>query len=146
MPNIIRPSIVPPLQMQAARRRTPGHPLGAAGCSSLLCILERDPITEIDMHNKATFCNKKSPKTEVFEDFWSCWADLNRRPHPYQATLVLFSNHFSCFMIISTPIHLLSVTLCAKGLRLFHRPLWLVVWSNCLGNTISQFNYLHKSS
>ena len=35
-------------------------------------------------HRKTTFCNKKSPKTEVFEDFWSCWADLNRRPHPYQ--------------------------------------------------------------
>ena len=30
------------------------------------------------------FCNKKAPKTEVFYAFWSCWADSNRRPHPYQ--------------------------------------------------------------
>ena len=37
-----------------------------------------------DPHRETTFCNKKSPKAEVFEDFWSCWADLNRRPHPYQ--------------------------------------------------------------
>ena len=37
-----------------------------------------------DPHRKTTICNKKSPKTEVFEDFWSCWADLNRRHHPYQ--------------------------------------------------------------
>ena len=43
--------------------------------------------------------------------FWSCWADSNRRPHPYQATLELFSNYFSCFMAISAPIRLLSATL-----------------------------------
>ena len=47
--------------MKADRRRTPGHPLGAAGCSSLLCILERDPITEIDMHNKEKGSAKNSP-------------------------------------------------------------------------------------
>ena len=47
-----------------------------------------------DPHRKTTICNKKSPKTEVFEDFWSCWADLNRRPHPYQAAPELFSNYF----------------------------------------------------
>ena len=33
---------------------------------------------------KATFCNKKSPKTEVFGDFWSCYPDSNWGPHPYQ--------------------------------------------------------------
>jgi len=28
---------------------------------------------------------RKSPETLEFQDFfWSCWADLNRRPHPYQ--------------------------------------------------------------
>ena len=30
------------------------------------------------------FYNKKAPKTEAFDAFWSCWADSNRRPHPYQ--------------------------------------------------------------
>ena len=33
---------------------------------------------------KSTFCNKKSPKTEVFGDFWSCYPDSNWGPHPYQ--------------------------------------------------------------
>ena len=37
-----------------------------------------------DPHLKVRFCNKKAPKTEVFDAFWSCWADSNRRPHPYQ--------------------------------------------------------------
>ena len=41
---------------------------------------------------------------------WSCWADLNRRPHPYQAALELFSNYFSYFIAIYTPICLLSAT------------------------------------
>ena len=37
-----------------------------------------------DPHIKVRFFNKKAPKTSVFDAFWSCWADLNRRPHPYQ--------------------------------------------------------------
>ena len=37
-----------------------------------------------DTHQQVHFCNKKAPKTEVFDAFWSCWADSNRRPHPYQ--------------------------------------------------------------
>ena len=37
-----------------------------------------------DPHLKVHFCNKKAPKTEVFDACWSCWADSNRRPHPYQ--------------------------------------------------------------
>ena len=41
-------------------------------------------VKNVAPHRNTTFCNKKSPKPEVFEDFWSCWADLNRRPHPYQ--------------------------------------------------------------
>ena len=64
-----------------------------------------------DPHRKTTICSKKSPKTEVFEDFWSCWADLNRRPHPYQAPPELFSNYFLCFMALSAPIRLHSATL-----------------------------------
>ena len=37
-----------------------------------------------DPHCFQHFGNKKAPKTEVFDAFWSCWADSNRRPHPYQ--------------------------------------------------------------
>lgn len=45
---------------------------------------------------------KKASKTEVFEAFWSCWADLNRRPHPYQllgAFQPLLSNAFGPFLL-----------------------------------------------
>ena len=35
------------------------------------------------------FATKKAPKTEVFDAFWSCWADSNCRPHPYQDWLVV---------------------------------------------------------
>lgn len=56
------------------------------------------------------FSNKKASKTEVFKAFWSCYPDLNRRPHPYQAALELFSNYFSYFIAIYTPICLLSAT------------------------------------
>ena len=37
-----------------------------------------------DPHLKLYFCDKKAPKTEAFDALWSCWADSNRRPHPYQ--------------------------------------------------------------
>ena len=39
---------------------------------------------------KVRFSNKKTPKTKVFDAFWSCWADLNRRPHPYQKAMDAF--------------------------------------------------------
>ena len=39
-----------------------------------------------DPHHFQRFCNKKASKTEVFDAFWSCWADSNCRPHPYQST------------------------------------------------------------
>ena len=54
-------------------------------------------------HRKTTFCNKKSPKTEVFEDFWSCWADLNRRPHPYQLIGRVRSAAFGAFLLFFCP-------------------------------------------
>ena len=37
-----------------------------------------------DPHFFQHFYSKKAPKTEVSDAFWSCWADSNRRPHPYQ--------------------------------------------------------------
>ena len=56
-----------------------------------------------DPHRKTTICNKKSPKTEVFEDFWSCWADLNRRPHPYQLIENLSALDFQRFPALFAP-------------------------------------------
>ena len=41
--------------------------------------------SHFDPRLKVHFYNKKAPKTEVFDAFWSCWADSNCRPHPYQA-------------------------------------------------------------
>ena len=37
-----------------------------------------------DSHHFRRFCNEKASKTGVFDAFWSCWADSNCRPHPYQ--------------------------------------------------------------
>jgi hypothetical protein len=44
-----------------------------------------------DPHYFQRFYNKKAPKTEVFDAFWSCWADSNRRPHPYQKAVDAFT-------------------------------------------------------
>ena len=39
---------------------------------------------------------KKTPEIRRFQVyFWSCWADLNRRPHPYQRENLTFSSRFS---------------------------------------------------
>ena len=88
---------------------------------------------------------EKPLKPEDLSGFsWSCWADSNRRPHPYQATTEIFSNYFSCFIAISTPIHLLSVTLWVQDFRLFRRPLWQTVWSNHWESSFRGFDHLHK--
>ena len=58
------------------------------------------------------FVKIKSPESVGTQGFqWSCRADSNRRPHPYQAPLELFSNYLLCFMAISAPIRLLSAAL-----------------------------------
>ena len=43
-----------------------------------------------DPHFFQHFYNKKALKTEVFDAFWSCWADSNCRPHPYQKAVAAF--------------------------------------------------------
>ena len=60
---------------------------------------------------------------------WSCWADSNRRPHPYQRKIFGFSNLFSLFIVISIPSKSLSSTFATQNFRLFRLRLWLVVWS-----------------
>lgn len=61
--------------------------------------------------------------------FWSCWADLNRRPHPYQREILNFSKLFSWFLIIFDPHRLLSGTFRMQDFRSSRLRLWLVVWS-----------------
>ena len=93
---------------------------------------------------KQLFATKKSSKTEVFEDFWSCWADLNRRPHPYQAALELSSNHFpylwpyplqfTCFpSLFKKKVSACSVAVCG----------WLCGQS-AEGEDFRDFDRLHK--
>ena len=42
-----------------------------------------------DPHIFQHFCNKKHRKPKFSMLFWSCWADSNCRPHPYQDWLVV---------------------------------------------------------
>ena len=37
-----------------------------------------------DPHEISQNCNKNSRNPVISGVFWSCWADSNRRPHPYQ--------------------------------------------------------------
>ena len=48
-------------------------------------------VSHFDPRLKVHFYSKKAPKTEVFGAFWSCWADSNRRPHPYQKAVDAFA-------------------------------------------------------
>ena len=48
-----------------------------------------------DPHQKIKIRNKKALKTEVFKAFWSCYPDLNRRPHPYQINGHLWEGRYS---------------------------------------------------
>ena len=65
---------------------------------------------------KMTTLLKKNKKIKTLKPLrlkgfrWSCYPDSNWGPHPYQAALELFSNYFSYFIAIYTPICLLSAT------------------------------------
>ena len=50
--------------------------------SVVFYVVNENPQSRIG--SKSCKKQKKAPKTEVFDAFWSCWADSNRRPHPYQ--------------------------------------------------------------
>ncbi|MFR3665858.1 hypothetical protein, partial [Flintibacter sp.] len=44
--------------------------------------------------------SKKNPRNRMISGiFWSCWADSNRRPHPYQRRFDIFSNLFRSFLV-----------------------------------------------
>ena len=79
-------------------------------------------VRVFDPYRKTTFCNKKSPKTEVFEDFWSCWADLNRRPHPYQLIGRVRSAAFGAFLLFFVRSAVLSgILMSVDSVRFFRR-------------------------
>ena len=77
---------------------------------------------------------KKPPFSLKGWFFWSCWADSNRRPHPYQGKIFSFSNLFRWFIVISAPSALLSGTFETQDFRLFRLRLWLFVWSKAFGH------------
>ncbi|MBQ2801249.1 MAG: hypothetical protein IJF03_07665, partial [Lachnospiraceae bacterium] len=48
---------------------------------------------------------KKTPEIRRFQVlFWSCWADLNRRPHPYQFQHTCFPLPFPVLCTSGQPI------------------------------------------
>jgi hypothetical protein len=80
-----------------------------------------------DPRLKVHFYSKKAPKTEVFDAFWSCWADSNRRPHPYQVIFGVFYNDFRLFLVVFVPNGVVSRTFEKRSLRCFH----ICLWWNC---------------
>ena len=78
-------------------------------------------------HHFRRFRNKKAPKSEVFDAFWSCWADSNRRPHPYQPIFDDFYNNFRLFLVVFVPNNVVSRTFEKCSLRCFH----ICLWWNC---------------
>ena len=58
---------------------------------------------------------------------WSCWADLNRRPHPYQEIFDNLYNNFYLFLVIFAPNNVVSRTFEKCSLRCFH----ICLWWNC---------------
>ena len=61
--------------------------------SVVFYVVNENPQNRI--RSKSCKKQKKTPETVGFQVlFWSCWADSNRRPHPYQ----FFSG---CFVLSS---------------------------------------------
>ena len=70
-------------------------------------------LTHILTHTVSAEKSKKNPRNRMISGiFWSCWADSNRRPHPYQVLESLpplavqgFSVLFSPKRMRSRPVH-----------------------------------------
>ena len=56
--------------------------------------------------------------------FWSCWADSNCRPHPYQEIFCVFYNNFRLFLVVFVPNNVVFRTFAGRSLRCFHTCLW----------------------
>ena len=70
--------------------------------------------------------NKNKENRPLFKrktvDLWSCWADLNRRPHPYQLIGRVRSAAFGAFLLFFVRSAVLSGTLVSvDSVRFFRR-------------------------
>lgn len=80
------------------------------------------------IRSKSCKKQKKTPETVGFQVlFWSCWADSNRRPHPFQEIFDNFYNNFYLFLVIFVPNNVVSRTFEKCSLRCFH----ICLWWNC---------------
>ena len=80
------------------------------------------------IRSKSCKKQKKTPETVGFQVlFWSCWADSNRRPHPYQEIFDNFYNNFYLFLVVFVPNNVVSRTFEKCSLRCFH----ICLWWNC---------------
>ena len=88
-------------------------------------IQQRGRSCQNKQHQKVAKNKRKHPKSEDFRCFsWSCWADSNRRPHPYQAIFGVFYNNFCLFLVVFVPKQMVFRTFLKCSLRCFHACLW----------------------
>ena len=58
--------------------------------SVVFYVVNENPQNRI--RSKSCINQKKTPEIRRFQAlFWSCWADSNRRPHPYQKAVDAFA-------------------------------------------------------
>ena len=146
-PRQIAPHLHPRYSPEAGRGRTNNGHLHDAGDVSQS---KRDERTEYPSAHLSTFprisacgsgCGSKLTRPLTHESnppkskekvlfslenrtFWSCWADSNRRPHPYQPVFDDFYNNFSLFLVVFVPNNIVSRTFEKCSLRCFHTCLW----------------------
>ena len=92
----------------------------------LLELLGGFPPTGINFDSATQLAKTKNHPAGWFP-FWSCWADSNRRPHPYQEIFDNFYNNFYLFLVIFVPNNVVSRTFEKCSLRCFH----ICLWWNC---------------
>ena len=71
------------------RKNTFGDPFFSV--CGLLCGQSVDHLSLLSQN--ATKCKEKPPFLYEKAVFWSCWADSNRRPHPYQKPLLIVDKY-----------------------------------------------------
>ena len=84
------------------------------------------PPTGINFDSATQLAKTKNHPAGWFP-FWSCWADSNRRPHPYQEIFDNLYNNFYLFLVIFAPNNVVSRTFEKCSLRCFH----ICLWWNC---------------
>ena len=89
----------------------------------LLELLGGFPPTGINFDSATQLAKTKNYPAGWFP-FWSCWADSNRRPHPYQDIFGVFYNNFRLFLAVFIPNNVVSRTFVKCSLRCFHACLW----------------------